>query len=69
MPCGFDINRTKEEILKADVDYSNILKDKKKFIVDGNKYFNSSTRPPIFSKVQEYWQILFILISFLQNKI
>ena len=40
MPCGFDINRTKEEILKADVDYSNILKDKKKFIVDGNKYFN-----------------------------
>ncbi len=40
MPCGFDINRTKEEISKSNVDYSNILKDKKKFIVDGNKYFN-----------------------------
>ena len=40
MPCGFDINRTKEEILKANIDYHNILKDKKKFIVDGNKYFN-----------------------------
>jgi len=40
MPCGFDINRTKEEILKANINYFNILKDKKKFIVDGNKYFN-----------------------------
>ena len=40
MPCGFDIKRSKEEILKANIDYSSSLKDKKKFIVDGNKYFN-----------------------------
>ena len=40
MPCGFDINRSKEEILKANIDYSSILKDKKTYIVDGNKYFN-----------------------------
>ena len=40
MPCGFDIKRSKREILKANIDYSNILKEKKAFIVDGNKYFN-----------------------------
>ena len=40
MPCGFDIKRSKEEILKANIDYSSSLKDKKTFIVDGNKYFN-----------------------------
>ena len=40
MPCGFDIKRSKEEILKANIDYSGILKDKKTYIVDGNKYFN-----------------------------
>ena len=40
MPCGFDIKRSKEEILKASIDYTDILKDKKTFIVDGNKYFN-----------------------------
>ena len=40
MPCGFDINRSKKEILKSNIDYLNILKDKKKFLVDGNKYFN-----------------------------
>lgn len=40
MPCGFDIKRSKEEILKSNIDYSNSLKDKKTFIVDGNKYFN-----------------------------
>tara|TARA_B100001559_G_C16415016_1_gene582251 strand:+ start:49 stop:945 length:897 start_codon:yes stop_codon:yes gene_type:complete len=40
MPCGFDIKRSKKEILKANIDYLNILKDKKLFIVDGNKYFN-----------------------------
>ena len=40
MPCGFDIKRSKEEILKANIDYSSILKDKKTYIVDGNKYFN-----------------------------
>ena len=40
MPCGFDIKRSKEEIPKANVDFLSNLKDKKKFIVDGNKYFN-----------------------------
>ena len=40
MPCGFDIKRSKEEILKANIDFTSILKDKKIFIVDGNKYFN-----------------------------
>ncbi len=40
MPCGFDIKRSKEEILKANIDFTNTLKDKKTFIVDGNKYFN-----------------------------
>ncbi len=40
MPCGFDIKRSKKEIFKANIDYASILKEKKKFIVDGNKYFN-----------------------------
>ena len=40
MPCGFDIKRSKKEILKANIDYSSNLKDKKAYIVDGNKYFN-----------------------------
>ena len=40
MPCGFDIKRSKEEILKSNIDYSSNLKDKKTYVVDGNKYFN-----------------------------
>ncbi len=40
MPCGFNIERSKKEILRANIDYSSILKNKKAFIVDGNKYFN-----------------------------
>jgi len=40
MPCGFDIKRSKEEILKANIDYSSNLKEKKTYVVDGNKYFN-----------------------------
>ena len=40
MPCGFDIKRSKEEISKANFDYLSNLKNKKTFIVDGNKYFN-----------------------------
>jgi len=40
MPCGFDINRSKKEIFKSNIDYFSILKDKKKILVDGNKYFN-----------------------------
>ena len=27
MPCGFDIKRSRIEILKANIDYSNILKE------------------------------------------
>ena len=40
MPCGFDIRRfkIKLEILKANIDYSSNLKDKKTYVVDGNKY-------------------------------
>ena len=40
MPCGFDVKKSRKEILKANIDFDNILKNKKKFIVDGNKYFN-----------------------------
>jgi iron complex transport system substrate-binding protein len=40
MPCGFDIKRSKEEISKANFDYLSNLKNKKTFLVDGNKYFN-----------------------------
>ena len=40
MPWFFDIKRSKEEISKANVDYLSNLKNKKTFIVDGNKYFN-----------------------------
>ena len=40
MPCGFDIKRSKEEILKSNIDFSSNLKDKKTYLVDGNKYFN-----------------------------
>ena len=40
MPCGFDINRSKKEIFKSNIDYFSILKNKKKILVDGNKYFN-----------------------------
>ena len=40
MPCGFDIKRSKEEILKSNFDYSSNLKNKKTYVVDGNKYFN-----------------------------
>ena len=31
MPCGFDISRSKKEILKSKIDYFKILKDKKSF--------------------------------------
>ena len=39
MPCILDVKRSREEIVKAKIDYSKILKEKKSFIVDGNKYF------------------------------
>ena len=38
MPCGISIDQ-KKEIFKSNIDYFNVLKDKK-ILVDGNKYFN-----------------------------
>ena len=40
MPCGFDIRRTKLEIKKSNLDFHSLLKQKKVFVVDGNKFFN-----------------------------
>lgn len=40
MPCGFDIERTKNELINSSFSFMSILKNKSKFIVDGNKYFN-----------------------------
>ena len=45
MPCGFDINKTKEEVkilLKQNKEWSSLkaYQNKKIFIVDGNQYFN-----------------------------
>ena len=38
MPCGFRIERSKNEFLKLGL--RNLFNDKKVFIVDGNRYFN-----------------------------
>tara|TARA_B100000963_G_C22548698_1_gene635698 strand:+ start:405 stop:1301 length:897 start_codon:yes stop_codon:yes gene_type:complete len=40
MPCGFNIKRSKKEIMKSKIKFTKIFKEKKVFIVDGNKYFN-----------------------------
>ena len=40
MPCGFDIRRTKLEIKKSSLDFHSLFKQKKVFVVDGNKFFN-----------------------------
>ena len=40
MPCGYDILKTEKEIKEKNYPFMNILESKKKFIVDGNKYFN-----------------------------
>lgn len=40
MPCGYDIKTIKKELELKNYDYLKKFKDIKKFIVDGNKYFN-----------------------------
>ena len=40
MPCGYDIFKTKCELEKFNYLFMKVFKHKKKFIVDGNKYFN-----------------------------
>ena len=40
MPCGYDIKTTKKELELKNYDYLKKLKNIRKFIVDGNKYFN-----------------------------
>ena len=52
MPCGFDVKRSREEIVKAKIDYSKILKEKKSFIVDGINILIDQVL--IFLKVLEY---------------
>ena len=68
MPCGFDINRTLEEIdilkqkpnwLKLEAVQSNHV-----FVVDGNQYFN---RPG--PRLLESAEILFEIFNFNENKV
>ena len=40
MPCGYYIKKTEQEFRLKENIHLNIFKNKKKFIVDGNKYFN-----------------------------
>ena len=40
MPWGYDIYKTKSELEKFNYLFMKVFKHKKKFIVDGNKYFN-----------------------------
>ena len=40
MPCGYDIFKTESELKKFNYLFMKKFKNKKKFIVDGNKYFN-----------------------------
>ena len=40
MPCGYDIYKTKSELEKIDYLFMKRFKNKRKFIVDGNRYFN-----------------------------
>lgn len=40
MPCGYDIFKTENELKKFDYLFLKEFKNKKKFIVDGNRYFN-----------------------------
>ena len=40
MPCGFNIQRTEVELKTSSFSFMKIFKNKSKFIVDGNKYFN-----------------------------
>ena len=68
MPCGFDINRTLEEIeiLKQKTDWSNLeaVKSNHVFVVDGNQYFN---RPG--PRLIESAEILFEIFNFNEKKV
>jgi len=67
MPCGFDINRTLEEIeiLKQKPDWSKLeaVKSNHVFVVDGNQYFN---RPS--PRLIESAEILFEIFNFNDKK-
>ena len=68
MPCGFDINRTLEEIeiLKQKTDWSKLeaVKSNHVFVVDGNQYFN---RPG--PRLIESAEILFEIFNFNEKKV
>ena len=68
MPCGFDINRTLEEIeiLKQKPDWSKLeaVKSDHVFVVDGNQYFN---RPG--PRLIESAEILFEIFNFNEKKV
>ncbi len=68
MPCGFDINRTLEEIeiLKQKPDWSKLeaVKSNHVFVVDGNQYFN---RPG--PRLLESAEILFEIFNFNEYKV
>ena len=68
MPCGFDINRTLEEIniLKQKPDWSKLeaVKSNHVFVVDGNQYFN---RPG--PRLIESAEILFEIFNFNDKKV
>ena len=68
MPCGFDINRTLEEIeiLKQKPDWSKLeaVKSNHVFVVDGNQYFN---RPG--PRLIESAEILFEIFNFNEKKV
>ncbi len=40
MPCGYDINTTFNEIKNNNFEFKKIFKNKEKYIVDGNRFFN-----------------------------
>jgi len=68
MPCGFDIDRTLEEIeiLKQKPDWSKLeaVKSNHVFVVDGNQYFN---RPG--PRLIESAEILFEIFNFNEKKV
>ena len=68
MPCGFDIDRTLEEIeiLKQKPDWSKLeaVKSNNVFVVDGNQYFN---RPG--SRLLESAEILFEIFNFNEKSV
>ena len=68
MPCGFDINRTLEEIeiLKQKPDWSKLeaVKSNNVFVVDGNQYFN---RPG--PRLLESAEILFEIFNFNEQRV